>query len=142
MDQQYGIVGALILGEAAVTANIVSPILIIIIAITGICSFVLPSYEMNFSLRIYRFIYVAAAYAAGFLGIGLAMFLQLIIMASLKSFGASYLSPYLPVTNYARNRTFILRPLWQTERRPDFLNTKRKYAENHITMKWKNKDLK
>lgn len=62
-------------------------------------------------------------------------------MASLKSFGASYLSPYLPVTNYARNRSFILKPLWQTEKRPDFLNTKRKYAENHITMKWKDKNI-
>lgn len=78
----------------------------------------------------------------GFLGIGLGVFIQTIIMANLKSFGASYLSPYLPVTNYARSRTLILKPLWQTERRPDFLNTKRKYAENSITMKWKNKDLK
>lgn len=68
--------------------------------------------------------------------------MQLIIMASLKSFGAPYLAPYLPVTNYSRNSSFLLKPLWQTERRPDFLNTKRKYAENTITMKWKNKDIK
>jgi len=96
---------------------------------------------MNFSIRIFRFIYIALAYFGGFLGIGLGIFIQLIIMASLKSFGASYLSPYLPVTNYARNRSFILKPLWQTEKRPDFLNTKRKYAENHITMKWKDKNI-
>lgn len=97
---------------------------------------------MSFSLRIWRFIYIILAYMGGFLGIGLGVFIQTIIMANLKSFGASYLSPYLPVTNYARSRTLILKPLWQTERRPDFLNTKRKYAENSITMKWKNKDLK
>lgn len=129
------------MGEAAVSANIVSPILIIIIAITGICSFVLPSYEMNFSLRIYRFIYILLAYLGGFLGIGLGIFIQLIIMASLKSYGVSYLSPYLPVTNYNKNRAFILKPLWQTEKRPDFLNTKRKFAENHMAMKWKNKKM-
>lgn len=130
------------MGEAAVSANIVSPILIIVIAITGISSFVIPNYEMNFSLRIYRFIYVILAYIGGFLGIALGLFIQLIIMGNLKSFGASYLAPYLPITNYARNRSFILKPFWQTERRPDFLNTKRKFAENTVTMKWKNKDLK
>lgn len=138
----YGIVGALILGEAAVSANVVSPILIIVISITAISSFVIPSYEMSFSIRISRFIYVILAYMGGFLGIGLGIFIQLVVMANLKSFGASYLSPYLPVTNYARSRNFILKPLWQTERRPDFLNTKRKYAENKITMKWKDKNLK
>lgn len=97
---------------------------------------------MNFALRISRFGYVVLAYIGGFLGIGVGLFVQMIILANLKSFGASYLSPYLPVTNYSRSHKFILKPLWQTERRPDFLNTKRKYAENNVTMKWKNKDIK
>ena len=71
---------------------------------------------MNFSLRIYRFIYVILAYIGGFLGIALGLFIQMVIMGNLKSFGASYLAPYLPVTNYARNRSFILKPFWQTEK--------------------------
>lgn len=141
MVLQYGIVGALILGEAAVSANIVSPILIIVVAITAICSFVTPTYEMDFSVRLIRFIYIILAYMGGFLGIGLGIFIQLIAMTSLKSFGVSYLSPYLPVSNYARSKSLVLKPLWQTEKRPSFLNTKRKYAENTITMKWKDKDL-
>lgn len=96
---------------------------------------------MDFSVRIIRFIYIILAYMGGFLGIGIGIFIQLVAMASLKSFGVSYLSPYLPVSNYARSKSLVLKPLWQTEKRPSFLNTKRKYAENTITMKWKDKDL-
>ena len=66
-----GIVGALILGEAAVSANVVSPILIIIVAITGICSFAVPDFSLSFSIRIYRFIYILLAYTAGLLGIAI-----------------------------------------------------------------------
>ena len=125
------------MGEAAVSANIVSPILIIIVATTAICSFAIPSYEMNFSLRIFRFIYVLAGFSAGFLGIGLVMFVQLITLSGIKSFGVDYLSPYMPITNHARSLSLFLHPLWKAERRPDFLNAKRKYAENKISMKWK-----
>lgn len=60
MGTTIGIVGALILGEAAVNANIVSPILIIIVAITGICSFAIPDFSLSFSLRLWRFFYIAA----------------------------------------------------------------------------------
>ena len=71
MVQQFGIVGALVLGQAAVSASIVSPILIIIIAITGIASFAVPDFAFGFHVRISRFIYILLAYMAGFLGIGL-----------------------------------------------------------------------
>ena len=65
-----GIVGALILGEAAVNANIVSPILIIIVAITAISSFAVPDFSFSFHLRIYRFFFTILGFIAGFLGIG------------------------------------------------------------------------
>nr|WP_243467533.1 spore germination protein [Acetivibrio straminisolvens] len=61
-----GIIGALILGQAAVAANIVSPILIIVVAVTGIGSFAIPNFSMGFSFRILRFVYVFLAAIAGF----------------------------------------------------------------------------
>jgi len=64
-----GIVGALILGDAAVQASLVSPILIIIIAITGIASFAIPDYSFGFALRIFRFGFIILAAVAGFLGL-------------------------------------------------------------------------
>lgn len=53
-----GIIGALVLGEAAVSANLVSPILIIIVAITGICSFSIPDFSLSFSFRLFKFLYI------------------------------------------------------------------------------------
>ena len=96
---------------------------------------------MNFAIRLWQFIYLILAFFAGFLGIGLCLFIQAGILAKLKSFGVSYLSPYLPVTNCVRSNSYSVKPLWRTEKRPDFLNTKRKYSEDTITMKWKNRNL-
>jgi spore germination protein KA len=64
-----GIIGALILGQAAVAANIVSPILIIIVAVTGIGSFAVPSFSLSFAFRVLRFGYILLGAMAGFLGI-------------------------------------------------------------------------
>ena len=77
----------------------VSPILIIIVAITGICSFAIPDFSMGFTFRIYRFLYIILAFVAGFLGVAAGFFSQSIVLAGLKSFGSPYLAPYLPVTN-------------------------------------------
>ncbi|MBR3133426.1 MAG: spore germination protein [Clostridia bacterium] len=71
MGSTVGIIGGLILGEAAVSANLVSPLLIIIVAITGICSFAIPDFALGFALRVFRFAYLILSYISGFLGIGL-----------------------------------------------------------------------
>lgn len=135
--QLFGIIGGLILGDAAVSANIVSPILIIIVAITGICSFAIPDYSLGFCLRIFRFMYIALGFIAGFLGISIGLFLQLIYLNNLKSFGVSYFSPYVPSGNKDTNNTLFLHPIWKVEKRSNFLNTKRPRSEDHISMKWK-----
>ena len=131
-----GIIGALILGQAAVEASIVSPILIIIIAITGITSFAIPDFYLSFHLRIVRFLYTIAGFLAGFLGIGIVLFGHLILLCSLKSFGVSYLAPYIPSTG-KNNKSYFMPPFWNREKRPDFLNTKRTKKEERISMKWK-----
>jgi len=91
--------GALILGDAAVSANIVSPILVIIVAITGITAFAVPDYSLSFHIRLTRFIYIILGYFAGFLGIAFCFVLHLSVLASINSFGVSYLSPYSPMAN-------------------------------------------
>jgi len=78
-----GIIGALILGQAAVAANIVSPILIIIVAVTGIGSFSVPSFSLAFSFRILRFGYIFLGAMAGFLDITTGLFIQGLSLAAL-----------------------------------------------------------
>jgi len=132
-----GIIGGLILGEAAVSANLVSPLLIIIVAMTGICSYAIPDFSLNFTIRCFRFVYLILGYTAGFLGISLGIFIQLILLSNLQSFGVSYFSPYIPIGNKNADLSFLMKPAWQREKRSSFLNTKRPKQEEKISMKWK-----
>ena len=138
-----GIIGALILGDAAVSANLVSPISIIIVAITGICSFAIPDFSLNFTFRIYKFLYIFLGYIGGFLGIAVGLFSQLSILCGLSSFGVSYLEPYIPVTNFNTSISYFIHSIWKREHRSDFLNTKRPKEQPRISRKWKywNKEI-
>lgn len=134
-----GIIGALILGQAAVEASIVSPILIIIVALTGISSFAIPDFSMSFYCRVSRFIYIILGYLLGFLGIAIGIFISLLISSNLKSFGVPYLSPYVPISNTHEHPIF-LSPIWKREYREDYLNTKKPKKQKDISMNWKYKN--
>jgi spore germination protein KA len=103
-----GIVGALILGQAAVAASIVSPVLIIIIAITALASFVVPNYNASFTIRLLRFIFIVLAGSLGFLGIAFGIYLMALHTANLTSFGVPFLTPIAPYR--PKNKDRIIRP--------------------------------
>ena len=130
-----GIVGGLILGQAAVSAKIVSPIMIIIIAITGIGSFATADYSLGWSYRILKYIFVILAASFGFYGIALGIFVYSILLASSKSFGIPFLSP-LPGNDFYKNAVFVP-PIWKMEKRPGFLDAKKRKKEDKISKKWK-----
>lgn len=131
-----GIVGALILGDAAVNAGIVSPTLIIIVAITGISSFAIPDFAFGFHLRMLRFAFIALGFTAGFLGIGTGLFVYATLLCSLKSLGVPYTAPIAPAFNTKGNGYFI-QPIWKQEYRPSFISPKKKKAQGNISMKWR-----
>lgn len=131
-----GIVGALILGDAAVNAGIVSPTLIIIVAITGISSFAIPDFSFGFHLRIFRFIFIALGFACGFLGIGTGLFVYITLICSLNSFGIPFTSPISPSFKTNGNGYFIP-PIWKQEYRAGFLSPKKEKSQADISMKWK-----
>ena len=131
-----GIVGALILGQAAVDASIVSPILIIIVSFTAICSFSIPDFSLGFHFRIMRFIYILLGAMAGFLGIAAGICVHLIVLNNLKSFGVSYLGKSIFKHNKAGNG-IILSPAYHRENRSEFLKVKRPKMQDDISMKWK-----
>lgn len=103
-----GIVGALILGQAAVSASIVSPILIIIIAITALASFVVPNYNASFAVRILRFIFVILAGFLGFFGIAFGVFLLVLHLVTINSFGIPFMTPIAPYK--PKNKDRVIRP--------------------------------
>lgn len=132
-----GIVGALILGDAAVKANIVSPILIIIVALTALCSFSIPDLSLNFTFRILRFVYILLGYIGGFLGIGLGLFVLLLSLSNLTSFGVPYVMPYITKINKRTTTSYFSVPIWTREKKPKFLSTKKENSQEHISMRWK-----
>lgn len=117
-----GIIGALILGQAAVAADLVSPILIIIVAAVGLGNFAIPNYSLATSVRILRFVVTFFGAIAGFYGISIIVFIIGGLACSIKSFGVPFLVPVAPRTKSSRD-LIIRRPIWSTVLRPDTLNT-------------------
>lgn len=89
-----GIVGGLVIGQAAVEAGIVSPFMIIVVALTTISSFTLPNFSLTSGIRIWRFLLMILAAILGLYGIGIGLMLLLAHLVSLKSFGVPYFEPY------------------------------------------------
>lgn len=119
-NQTVGMVGAIVIGEAAVRAGIVSPIMVIIISITAIASFGMPSYDMGYAIRILRFFMIFLGALLGLYGIMLGIILILIHLSSLKTFGVNYLSPISPL-NLKGLEDFITRfPWWHMNYRPHY----------------------
>lgn len=137
-----GIVGGLILGQAAVAANIVSPIMIIIVAVTGIGSFAVPSFSLGYAYRILRFVYIFLGATAGFLGITFGLYVQGLWFAASKSFGVPFMSPIGPLTKGGFADQIIRAPIWKQEERPDYLNVKDSKKQPKISRQWADDDKK
>ncbi len=101
------ILGALIMGEAAVSAGIVSPIMIIVIAITFITSLIFTEMEMINSLRVFRFLLLIAAALAGLFGIVLAGFIFLIHLCSVENYSMPYTYPLAPFDKIYAKKTLL-----------------------------------
>ncbi len=137
VGQTLGIVGGLILGQSAVSAKIVSPIMIVIIAITGIGSFATADYSLSWNFRIMRLVFILLAAFSGFLGIGIGIFLYLAYAASVNNFGIPFLSPFPGSDNGSFFSALFVKQIWKREHRPSFLSTKRVGQEPQISRKWK-----
>jgi spore germination protein KA len=112
-----GIVGALILGQAAVEANLVSPILVIIVAITGLSSFAIPEATLSYTVRIVRFLLLLSGAFMGFLGISLFFTVSLAYILSINCFGVPFMSPVAP--HYpSSNDSYTRSPIYKQWLRP------------------------
>ncbi|KHF39363.1 spore gernimation protein GerK [Halalkalibacter okhensis] len=118
IGQTIGIVGGLVIGDAVVQAGLVSNIMIIVVAITAIASFVVPSFEMSSTLRVVRFPFMFAAASFGYFGIMFCFTLLLIHLCKLESFGSPYFAPVAPLTWQDLKDSFIRAPLEKMNERP------------------------
>lgn len=114
------IVGALVIGQSAVQAGIVSAPVVIIVATTGIASFAIPRYNFGTAYRLLRFPMLILAGMLGLYGIVSGVFLMIIHLLSLRSFGVPYMSPVVPQVPYSLKDVFIRAPRWMMTNRPAF----------------------
>jgi spore germination protein len=124
-----GIVGGLILGQSAVSAGIVSPIMIIIVSITAIASFITPNYEVSSAFRLSRFFLIICSSIIGLYGIALGLILLLIHLVKLKSFGIPYLSPLVHPHKKDMKDTFIRAPITVFKTRPEYMEPEDKIRQ-------------
>lgn len=124
-----GIVGGIVIGQAAVEAGIVSPIMVIIVAITAISSFSIPNYSLSVGFRMLRFMLMVFAGVLGLYGIMLGILLILSHLVRLKSFGIPYMSPYVSFVGSDFKDTIVRVPSFLMGKRPVVL------ARNKVRLK-------
>ncbi|WP_457786256.1 spore germination protein [Geobacillus sp. Geo 8.1] len=112
------IVGALVIGQAAVQAGLVSTPMIMVVALTGIASFTIPRFTTGIALRVLRFPMMILAGSLGLLGVMLGVLLILIHLASLRSLGVPYLSIDAPTASHRMGDVLVRTPWWKLNARP------------------------
>lgn len=135
MGNTIGIVGGLIIGQAAVEANLVSPIVVIVVSFTALCSFAIPNEEFAAAFRLLKFAMIGICAWLGFYGMLLGLLAVLIHLAGLKSFGIPYLMPLAgaDLNHYEDEKDFIVRaPLRKLWKRPLYAN-----PDEKVKLRWK-----
>jgi len=125
VGSSIGIIGGLIVGQAAVEAGIVCPSVVVVVALTGIASFSIPQYSLTAGFRLMKYLVIVLSATLGLLGFWAALLIILIHLVSLKSFGIPYMLPYSSggVNNYDDLKDSIFRlPLFLLKKRPFFAN--------------------
>jgi spore germination protein KA len=121
IGQSLSIVGALVIGQAAIQAGLVSPSMVVVLAVTATASFTTPTLSMSRSVRLLRFPMMFLGGAFGIYGIIMGLLALMIHMTSLRSMGVPYLSPYAPM-KMADWKTAVFRmPFWASAKRPSFI---------------------
>ncbi|GAF63426.1 spore germination protein [Bacillus sp. TS-2] len=137
VGQAVSIVGTLVVGLAAVEAGLVSAAMVIIVAITAISSFVIPTFSMSISFRMLRFPMMLLSATFGLYGIAVGCLIILLHLCSLRSFGIPYMSPIAPFNLQDQKDSILRLPIWMMNKRPKLLNhdNKMRTSSNSNTQK-------
>lgn len=117
------IVGALVLGQAAVQAGIVSAAMVIVVSITAITNFCIPNIAMANGLRTIRFAFMILAAIMGFYGVLIGLMGMTLHLCNLKIIGVPYMSPIAPKLTKKYEDTFVRIPFWKRKLRPGFISS-------------------
>lgn len=141
VGQAVSIIGGLVIGEAAVNANLVSPVTVVVVALTAISSFTAPVYLLGITYRILRFFLLICSSVLGLYGFLLGLFVIHAHASRLYSFGIPYLAPLSPLRVRDWMDTLIRVPFKKLTHRPSFIvpSKETKSKELPMTLSQKNK---
>lgn len=131
-----GIVGGIIIGQAAVAAKIVSPIMVIVVAATGVASYTIPDIRLGVTVRLGSLLLMLFSAVMGIVGIATGFMIILAILCSMKSYGMPYMSPVAPKSTAGLD-VITRGPVYRQELRPDELNPKSRRRQPHISRVWR-----
>jgi hypothetical protein len=134
VGQAVSIVGGLVIGEAAVNANLVSPVTVVIVALTAISSFSAPVYLLGITYRILRFFLLLCSATLGLYGFLLGLFVIHAHVARLVSFGVPYLAPLSPLRMRDWIDTLVRLSFKKLTNRPTFLAPLKSTKANNLPM--------
>jgi spore germination protein KA len=116
--QTIGVVGAILIGQVAVSAGLVSPVVVVTISLTAIASYTISSLGLSTGIRALRIFFIIAAGIMGLFGV-MVMFTMVTFQAcALRSFGIPYLAPFAPLSLGDLKDTFVRVPIWAMKMRP------------------------
>lgn len=124
-----GVVGGIVIGQAAVDAKLISPMIVIIVAITAIATFAIPDYGLTAAYRLLRYIFIGICALFGLYGFLIGLIWLLAHLASLESFGTPFLAPYTAgdQNDYRDFRDTVIRfPIFLQNRRPRYARASQK----------------
>jgi Bacillus/Clostridium GerA spore germination protein. len=124
------ILGGLVVGQAAVSANIVSPLVVVIVALAGISGFIMPNQDLSSGIRVSRFVFSVLAAVGGFLGLAVGLIILLSHLCSLDNYGIAYMSPFVDVDESNHKDTIFRFPIRYFKKRPQKI-----VPENRIKQK-------
>jgi spore germination protein len=122
VGQTVGLVGGLVIGQAAVEAGIVSPLMVIVVSLTAISSFAIPQYDAGVALRMLRFVAMFSAAMLGIYGVVMFTLFLSIHFVKIKNFGIPYASPLVPYRPNDWKDLLIRAPLSSMKKRPQMMN--------------------
>lgn len=118
-----GIVGGIVIGQAAVDAGFVGPVVVIISAVTGICTFVIPNQAMVNGIRLCKYVVIALSAVLGIFGLWIGVLLVIIHLCGIESFGIPYMYPYCSAAENGFDDlkdSIVRMPLCMLKKRPVF----------------------
>lgn len=135
VGQTMGFVGALLLGDAAVAAGLVSPIMVIVVAVTGLASFTIPHYSVGLAVRLLRFGLLLLAAGMGLFGLAAGVVVIVLHLSALTSLGVPYLQPMLHSQDIFKDILWRS-PMFTHRHRPSFARPVDRIRQGRSSREW------